>query len=502
MLNYVKSALKNSLIYSTGNISIKLIGIILVPLYTKHLSLQEYGVLSLLEVTAQVLIALWGLNLYSALFRWYWDKNYLERQQAMFFTVLLTLVFSGMIMVGGVIGIADKLSGLLLGTEIYAGVIRLMALAAGLQILMELVTGLMRIQERALLYALTTILKFVTDLSFTVFFIVKLQLGIAGIYKAQIIGYLVYFLAVSGYLLKNIQWRLELRILVEMLKFSLPLMLSSVASVLLNVADRFCLKVFGQLAFVGLYSLGFKIANTLNVLVVRSANLAISPMIYKMMDAPGNKRFYAKVMTYLGYGTVLCALALSVYSLEIVKVLAKNQEYWAAYRVIPLIALAIVFGSLKDSALSGLNIKKKSSIIAAIIALCSMLNVILNGLFIHFFNYLGAAIAGLVTQFLFFLLIYRNAQKHYPIPYEITKIFKMIGVAIICYIVASWTNHLATLYRVILKSGIIAVFPFLLFLLNFYEPVELTVIKGAWRKWHNPLNWKKNLSKIKFSDKQ
>jgi len=501
MLTYVKSALKNSLIYSTGNISIKLIGIILVPLYTTHLSLQEYGVLSLLEVTAQVLIAFWGLNLYSALFRWYWDKDYLERQRSMFFTVLLVLLTSSLVMVLGIVGTADKLAFLLLNTTAYESVIQLMAVAAGLQILMELTAALMRIQERAFLYALTTTLKFVTDLVFTVFFITKLHLGIKGIYLAQIIGYSVYFVALLGYILQNIQVRLELKILAGMLRFSLPLMFSSLASVLLSVADRFCLKIFGQLAFVGVYSLGFKIANTLNVFIVRSANLAISPMVFKMIDSPGNKRFYAKIMTYLGFTTVLFALALAVFSPEIVKVLARNKDYWDAYRVIPLIVLAIVFGMLKDTATNGLNIKKKSGVIATIIIVCSSLNIGLNILFIYWFKYLGAALAGLVAQLVFFLLAYHYAQKYYPIPYEMPKILKLIGLGILCYWIASLTNAWNMPLRVILKLTILALFPFLLRLVNFYEPIELAVIKTGWQKWRNPFNWKKNLAQIKLTTK-
>ena len=74
MLSFVKSAAKNSLIYGLGNVSTKVVGFILLPLYTSHLSVREYGILGLLEVSSQVIVSVFGLSLTYAFFRWYWDK--------------------------------------------------------------------------------------------------------------------------------------------------------------------------------------------------------------------------------------------------------------------------------------------------------------------------------------------------------------------------------------------------------------------------------------------
>ncbi|HQC62949.1 MAG TPA: hypothetical protein PLC51_07805, partial [Candidatus Marinimicrobia bacterium] len=140
MLNYVKSALKNSAIYSIGNISTKLIGIILVPLYTQHLSLKEYGILSILEVSSQLLVTIFSANLYTAFFRWYWEKEYSDRQKSIFFTTFLSLIFISGLMVAGMYGFSSRLSVLLFDNSDFNYLIRLMSIAAALQILMDLVS--------------------------------------------------------------------------------------------------------------------------------------------------------------------------------------------------------------------------------------------------------------------------------------------------------------------------------------------------------------------------
>ncbi|HPY00551.1 MAG TPA: hypothetical protein PKV04_04210, partial [Candidatus Marinimicrobia bacterium] len=140
MLNYVKSALKNSAIYSIGNVSTKLIGIILVPLYTQHLSLKEYGILSILEVSSQLLVTIFSANLYTAFFRWYWEKEYSDRQKSIFFTTFLSLIFISGLMVAGIYGFSNRLSVLLFDNSDFNYLIRLMSIAAALQILMDLVS--------------------------------------------------------------------------------------------------------------------------------------------------------------------------------------------------------------------------------------------------------------------------------------------------------------------------------------------------------------------------
>lgn len=53
MLNHLRNTVKHTAIYSLGNLSTKIIGLILLPLYTSYLTTAEYGIFSILEVTSQ-----------------------------------------------------------------------------------------------------------------------------------------------------------------------------------------------------------------------------------------------------------------------------------------------------------------------------------------------------------------------------------------------------------------------------------------------------------------
>ncbi len=63
MLSQIKSTAKSSFIYGIGNLSTKLIGLILLPFYTRVFPVGEFGMITMLETTSQVLITLFGLKL-------------------------------------------------------------------------------------------------------------------------------------------------------------------------------------------------------------------------------------------------------------------------------------------------------------------------------------------------------------------------------------------------------------------------------------------------------
>lgn len=494
MLENLKTALKSTVIYSIGNLSTKILGLILIPLYTDRLTISEYGILGMLEVTAQIFTAVFGMSLFNAFFRWYWDRDYEGKQKSMYFTILVFVLTLALLLNIIFWPLHGSFSNLLLGSTDYSYLIMLILLVSMLDAPALVTNTLVRLKEKPVFYTALHIAKILTNLVFTVYFIVYRGKKVEGIYEAQLIGNAVYYLVASRFILKNVEFRFERVMLKGMLKFSYPLLFTSLAGIILTISDRYVLRFISDLAYVGIYSLGFKIANTLRVFVITSVNLAVQPMIYKMIDQPDNKRFYSKIMTYFSFGLMLCALGLSLFGREIIKFLAKtNPDYWEAFTIVPVISLAVFFSMLRDVSLTGINISKKTVVNARSIIFVAAVNIGLNILLIPPLGYMGAAIATLISQMLYFLFIYYFAQKYYPIKYEITKVIKIIGAGILIYSISILTNELSLLARLVIKSFLFLSFPFILYAINFYEPIELDRLQGFWKKWRNPLNWRNNI---------
>lgn len=500
MLKILKSSVRDTVIYSVGTFSSKLAGFVLVPLYTnkQYLSGNDYGVLNLVEANLQILISVFGLGLSYAFERWYWDKEKIARRNSIFFTILFSTTCIAITLILVTVPLAGPLSNLLFDSVSYRDVFSLMVINAGLEIIAQTPTTLIRLRERPKLFTIANIIKLVVSVTLTIIFIVQLQAGLKGVYYAQIISVLVYFIVLAPFILRHIRLRFEWHEMGQMVRFRFPFLLPVIALNVFAFNDRFVISNMTGMVEAGIYSLGLKLANTIKVFVITAIWLALTPTIYKMMNDPNNKRFYSKIMTYVGFVVIIFVMIFSFYSKELVRIFASEEIYYEAYKVIPIVSLGIFFALLKDISLIGLNITKKTSSIAITTIVVTLLNLGLNILLIPHLGIIGAAVSSVVAQFIFFVIVFLFAQKHYTIPYELGKVALLIITAAALYFIAQLTNPLNIWISAILKFALLCTFPFLLYFFGFYEPVELARLKGFWNKWKNPLLWKKNLATLDF----
>lgn len=496
MLADFRKLFRQSAIYGLGTLSTKLAGFVLIPLYTRNFSVSEFGVLGLLEVSAAVVLSFFGFSLYSGFFRWYWDKSAEGKKESLFFTVTIFQVGVAILAYFAALPFLKSFSQLILNTPDYSYLLRLMLISTLIQLILVMPNTLLRLQEKPWLFTLANILQLIFSLLVTVYFIAFRNAGIEGIYYGQIVGSLAFASVLIRYSIRNMVFRFETKLLGEMLVYCFPLFMSGVALVMLNVTDRYSLKVLGNMADVGLYSYGFKLANTLNVFLITSVNFAIQPMIFRMMNAPDNKRFYAKLLTYYTFGTMIFGLGMMVFGMEITKLFAKRVEYFDAWYIFPFIIYSIVFGMMKDVATTGLSISKRTKAIAITVIITAVLNLVLNNILIRLMGNQGAALSKMLSMMVFFALTLYYSQKVYPIPYEMKRISLMLIVAAGLYIVSLLFNTWDLFPRLAAKSLVILSYPFVLYLFRFYEPVELNRIRGGWNKWSNPSELRENIKRL------
>jgi O-antigen/teichoic acid export membrane protein len=500
MLKILKSSVRDTIIYSIGTFSSKLAGFVLVPLYTNKnfLSASDFGILNLVEANLQFLISVFTLGLNYAFERWYWDKDFISKRKPIFFTIIFSTVGMSMALFAFLAPFSESISGLLFEGAGHASIFKLMLINAGFEIIAQTPNSLIRLNEKPVLFTIANLSKLVTSISFTLLFLVHLHMGLEGVYYAQLTGIAVYFLILSRFILQHVVFQFEWRIVANMIRFRFPFIFPIIALNILNFSDRYIISNLNNVVDSGVYALGAKLANTIKVFLITAIWLSLTPTIYKMMDDPNNKRFYSKVMTYLSFTVIMFVMLFSFFSKELVQLVAREDLYLDAYQVIPLISFGIFFGMLKDVSLIGLNVTKKTRSLAITTILITILNVGLNFLLIPYLGIIGAAVASLLSQFVFFIIIYSTAQKYFAIPYEIRKIQMMVLLALFLFVIASYSNSISIWSRIPIKLMLILSFPYILYWLNFYEPVEIERLKGFWNKWKNPVEWKKNLEGLKF----
>jgi len=498
MLDEIKSASKHSLIYGLGNLAPKIIGLILIPLYTnpRYLSQADYGALAVLEATTQLLVGILTMAMIQGLTRWYWEEKYLAEQKSLFFTTFVFLLVTILPLSVALLLFSEPLSQVLFKSSSFSYLIQLSIITAGLKILNNQIFCLAKLQSKSVLYSLTSVAKFVLILGFTLYWIILKGKGLEAIWQAYVIGEGIILIALIPYAYVNSKLKFQIVILKEMLVYGLPLMFATVSGVILAVTDRYMLNSMTGLEQTGTYSLGLRIANTLNLVLSTSFALALSPIRMKKINDPDNKRFYSKINTYTAFVFILALLVLSLFSLEFLKVFTGSAKYWAANGVIPILSFALFFGLLRNNVTIGLVVKKKTRSIGIITFITGVLNVGLNLVLIRLLDIYGAALATLLSQLFFFTTIYIVAQKAYSIPYELKKIIILILVSTLFIIGGVLLADLNVWIRLPVKFGFLVLFPLILFVLNFYEKKEVEIIKLVLKTWYNPKKLGQNIKRF------
>jgi O-antigen/teichoic acid export membrane protein len=497
LLKYVKETVKNSAIYGIGNISIKLVGFVLVPFLTdpEYLSVQDYGALGVLEAVNQIIIYLMGLGLYNAMFRWYYEQNETENKST-FFTAIVVVTSLVLLAISLTVIFKEEATQLLFGNLDYDQIIVLLIISTGLQALGQLPAALMRLQDRAAFFTTSNIIKLVVTMLVTLYYLLWLEEGLVSIYAGQIAGFATYLMLLIPYMLKNSTLKIHFVVFREMMGYGLSMMIAGLAGASVNVIDRFVLNSMSGLEEVGFYSLGYKVASILKVMVIGSVSMAITPIIFRKINDKDSHRFYSKTMTYYGFGMMICIMGISLFSKEVLKVFTGSTLYWSSFTVIPILAFGLYFVALRDIVVTGLHITKKTSRISLMTAIISILNLALNILLIPWLGAEGAALASLVSQLGFFVGIFYFSNKAYPIKFEWNKIILMFLLGLILVYSALLTNNMSLTIRLVVKTSAIISFPFILFLFNFYEEVELQQIAKIWKSWRNPVRWKSNIQDL------
>lgn len=485
MLKDIKSISKDSLIYGLGNVATKIVGFLLIPIYTnpKFLSVSDFGVLNILDISSQVLIALFGLTLYQGFMRWYWDIDNTTERKKLFFTVMSTVSIFSILLGISLFFQSSWISSLLFDNINYSRVISLVIINSVLMSIQVLPNSSMRIQGKSKLYTGISVMKFTVNLILTVYFVVGLNRGLEGIFEAQIVGSLFYFLFAGKHIFQNSIIGIKLKMLKEILIYSYPLVFASMSGILLTTIDRYSLNYLATLPDVAIYSLGFKIGGSVKVFIVSSVQLALTPMLLKRINDPNNKRLYSKVLTYFSFGLMWVIVAISIFSHEIIILIAKSPEYIEATLIVPIIAMISFFGMAKDSVIMGLQVNKRTKIIGTLIVFAGIANLILNILLIPIWGIYGAAWASLFAQILLFFATYYFAQKSYPINYELGKVALIIIVGASLFGISLLFNNFNLWLSLLLKSLLIISFPIWFFVFPFFEKIEKESIIGGIKKY-------------------
>ncbi len=471
----------HTLVYGVGYLLMKMTEVILIPLYTHMLLPADYGVLAMAFVAVSLASSIFGLGLGSALFRSYYDYTDEENRCTVVVTALtLTTISSAMLVLIGWLA-SPWLATLLFNDRARTSYVLFLCGIAGLELLQGMPLAIYRARKMSRTYSILNGVLLLIRLGLIVWLVAVARLGVYGVLLGMLAGHavsvVVLFAGVMNALRPTFSW-IEVK---KLLAYGTPLVVVSLAMLVVSISDRFFLKHFRDFAEVGVYNLGYQLGAAVSVLLVGPFKLVWPAMMCSMEAQPHAAKYFARMLTYFTYFGLIVVLAVSIPAREIVAVVA-TEEYGAAARVVPLIALSYMMMGVWSVANVGLALKRKTLQGSGAAVIAAVANIVLNAILIPPFGMVGAAIATLVSYVLLCGVSFWMSDRYYSVRYEWSRLARLAAAAAVVFIVGRAIDTPLMWLSVLVKIALVGCFPIVLVPLGFYAG-ELQHARHAVRRW-------------------
>lgn len=414
----IKKILADSFLYTLANLLTKGIGFIMIPIYTAYFSTKDYGVIDLLIVTGTILSIIIGLEIHQAVARFFPEANSEMEKKVVVSSALWSIAILYCLFLLFSLPFMSEISSLAFDTVEYSSILFVAFLSFGFNFIYYYFNSQLKWQLKS---KQNVIVSFIYSLITALLTYILLKFydgGISSVFFAQIVAAIFGIFLSYVYSKEYYGFILDIKKFRELVKFSTPLIFSTIIVYAMLYVDRIIINAYLSLEDVGLYGMAFRFASITALLTV-GIQTALTPLIYNNYQNNDTPISIAKLFNYFLFAAFFFILFLFLFSKDLILLFA-NENYLESYKVVPWLAVSIIFSGVVNFA-PGIFIAKKTRYILYINIFAFLLNVVLNLLLIENYGLLGAAYSTSVSSFIYFLLYYFIGQRYYYIPHIWTK---------------------------------------------------------------------------------
>ncbi|MGB3712559.1 MAG: lipopolysaccharide biosynthesis protein [Erythrobacter sp.] len=387
------NAIRNFVVYGLAGTASRLVMVFLVPLYTRALSIGQYGQLEFLLAAAGLLTILAGLQSETAVLREYHvakrEKRLPELRWAAF-----VIAAGGSLLLGIVAGLS-WLAGLL--PDDFAALLPMvLAIAVATQVLgIQLV--LLRFDDRPVFFGFVTFADVLVAATLSFVLLVQFDWGVAGALTGVLCGKIIGIGAAWARTFVEIPADWPSAALVRrMLAFSVPTTAPVFLNWVQNNGARIVLAAFFTLTDVAIASIGIRVAALFGFLVY-AFRLAWEPWAFRMLDDPDRPASaYGDVLKCYVVAMVLAASVAIALSPVLVAIFAPT-EYAAAVVLCGGFVMGQLWLGIGNLASIGIHGSRKTGKLVTVALMAAAVNLALLAALAPALGVVGAMIAFLAS---------------------------------------------------------------------------------------------------------
>ena len=446
------------------------LSVLMVPLYTRAMTPEDYGVLAVTATLTIVITLALSLSLDAAIMRLSFEYEPAEVRR-LYGTLLLSM--------GGfatVVAVALDRIGMAGGLDFFDAApfdpyLRLALWSAYGAVFMVLPVAVYTMREEAKKAVAITLSYTVLQVVMTIVFVVILDQGAIGALRGALVAGTAVGAASIVLMVRMSTLRISRRFLVASLLLSLPLIPHSLTQWVLHMSDRLLIEPYVSQSDLGLYSLAYSVG-ALALLFVFAFSKAVGPVMIRQLKDEGMAGDVPRMGTYsLAALTVLC-LGIALFGAPLLRV-ATPSEYHGAIELVPWIAFGHLAVAIYTIVSQGAWFAMKTGWIAVGTIIAGALNVAFNLILVPPYGVTAAAIATFLGFASLALIQGLLAHRFHPIPWEYGRWAKLLAAAGAAFAAGWAAGTEQVLPDLAIKTlAVLIVFPVALALFRFATDAE------------------------------
>ncbi|MFP4401439.1 MAG: lipopolysaccharide biosynthesis protein [Candidatus Woesearchaeota archaeon] len=455
--------LKNFSIYSFGKILVEGLKFFLIPVYTKYIPLDQYGVLNVLNSIKNM-----GTHFFSQISQAAQNRFYFkDRDKEAFYPSIFTIFSIGfsLLFLLSII-FYDFIAISLFSPFPELSYIYWLMLFVGLfEFIIHLTQNKNTLESRSLSFVFISIFQGIGSLVLTIYLVVVRSMTIDGVVLSLFIIYLLLSIYIMTQTARHIFKKPDIKLIKKYFSYGIPLAFAAIASILLTSGDRFIIKFYLDNDAVGAYSFIYLISSVLFSFVIRPFSRVMNPLI---MKSEGKLKQLDKIIKNSIKSILVAVSFASLFFVFFIKyfleVFVSNKDYLLFYDLIYILSLGVIMQSFMGFVSKGMVFSNKSGHMSFSTITFAIINVVLNFILIPIMGIYGAAYATAISYAGMTITIIYFSEKFHPLRYPKMTIFLII----LCYV---FSLGLFFLFRpiineILLKTLIILLYPILLFMIG------------------------------------
>lgn len=406
---------KDATVYGVGTFVGQIIPFLLLPILTRYLTPQEYGIISVFIVTTSIVVNFVGLNLPAAVQRIYVDLSSKELSHYIG-TAFVLICAASIVLLGVFYGARDAISKL---TAIPPSWVAVIILVTFCQAIIALLQVIWRMERKAKHFVMFQISMTAANLGLSILFVV----GLLWHWQGRVLGIVcsaVLFGMISLFLLNSkgyFRFRFKREHARYMLLFSLPLIPHTLSTWIITASDRlFVVNMVGASAL-GIYSVGYALGQIIQ-LVQHAFSQAWVPFLFEELKKDRHEiRVKVVKCIYLHHVVIFVLVILLHIVAPYFLTFFVGDSFQGASQFVLWVASGYALNGMYRMVIPILNYANKTKFVPIGSVVAAVVNLGLNYILISRNGAIGAAQATFFSFLVFYVITFYFTFRAYKMPW-------------------------------------------------------------------------------------